>query len=79
MMVEQAERMLRDVGQEHPSARRVTCFRRARGKREHDREEHDMKEHGMEGHDNLFLRHKRYLLIFFPPLLPAASLPPLKV
>jgi hypothetical protein len=39
---------------------------------------HDMKERDMKGHDNLLLRHKRHRLIFFPPLLPAAFLPPLK-
>jgi hypothetical protein len=38
----------------------------------HDMWEHDMKGHDMKEHDNLFLRHKRYRLIFFPPLLPVA-------
>ena len=37
-----------------------------------------MKGRDMKEHDNLFLCHKRYRLIFFPPLLPLASLPPLK-
>jgi hypothetical protein len=77
-MVEQAEIMLRDLGHERPSAHRVTCFHLAHGRREHDMTERDMKGHGMKGHDNLCLRHKRYRLIFSPPLLPVASVPPLK-
>ena len=32
----------------------------------------------MKERDNLFLRHKQYRLIFSPPLLPVASLPPRK-